>query len=96
MMQRTLVSEVICREIGYTTGYASCCNAFGSHYRDSFVTRMRCQGTETRLLDCAHTTLDARDTSCKYASAVCVMEEKHRFGENQGWLIRRAEPQSVW
>ena len=74
-------TDVICREVGYTTGYASCCDAYGNHYRDSFVHEVRCQGTETKLLDCPHTLLNSK-ISCKYASAVCVTEVNHDDGES--------------
>ena len=72
---------VMCREVGYTSGYASCCNAYGNHYRDSFVRDIRCTGDERKLLDCNHTVLQEK-ADCKYASAICFNEEKHQFGKN--------------
>ena len=71
----------MCREVGYASGYASCCNAYGNHYRDSFVRDIRCRGDEQKLLDCNHTILQEK-ADCKYASAICFNEEKHQFGKN--------------
>ncbi len=83
---------MICRENGYNSGFASCCNAFGYHYRDSQLTGFNCTGNETRLLDCPHSMVepaDKKSEKCKYASAVCVNQinnENSKFLMNEIFL----------
>jgi hypothetical protein len=45
-------AKVVCRELGYTRGKAGCCGFLGVGTGSILMDDVRCDGTESRLVDC--------------------------------------------
>ena len=62
----------MCSQIGYSTGYAVCCNAFGYHYQEALYTNFSCTGNETDITQCSRDHVASSAGRCNYASVICV------------------------
>ena len=70
-----MCAAVVCRELGYYRGEATCCapQSYGRYYQTFVMARVDCLGNESRLQDCNHSTSLSDITACDefYASVVC-------------------------
>ena len=66
-----IFSEVVCRQMGFPNGIASCCNAYGSTRLKPMITNVTCNGTERSLDQCTQDSIVGEE-SCNYASAICL------------------------
>ncbi|XP_052276945.1 deleted in malignant brain tumors 1 protein-like isoform X3 [Dreissena polymorpha] len=68
-------AHVVCREMGYTSGFSQCCSILGVDQSmtgpNKAYTQFACKGMETNLLDCPHVTLKTKCAPEHRASAIC-------------------------
>ena len=64
-----VTAEMVCRDLGYVTGYAICCSAYGKALEDMMKNQtLHCTGEETTIGQCLQ---NKTCNSTHYASAVC-------------------------
>ena len=75
----SILTGVVCRQLGFDSGYAICCSSYGFHIKQAGDSNVQCDGTEASLLDCPSSITS--DGTCDYASVVCVYESTPTNGK---------------